>query len=113
MQIYYNPRCSKCREAYTLLKEGGIDAEIIDYLKQPPSIETLKNIVTVLGIKPSELVRKKEPLYIEKYAGKKISNTRWLTILSKNPILIQRPIVIDGNKAIIGRPPELVLDLVR
>lgn len=112
MQIYYNPRCSKCREAYTLLKAKGIDAEIVDYLNQPPSVETLKNIVKVLGIKPFELVRKKEPLYLEKYAGKKISNTRWFTILSKNPILIERPIIIDGNKAIIGRPPEKVLELI-
>ncbi|MFM9945211.1 MAG: arsenate reductase family protein [Bacteroidia bacterium] len=112
LKIYYYASCSKCRQTYELIKTKGKDAEIIDYLNHPPSEETLKEIVKVLGIKPFELVRKNEPLYIEKYEGKKISNTRWFSILSKNPILIQRPIVIEGNKAIIGRPPERVLELI-
>jgi len=112
MKIYYNPECSKCREAYSLLESKGETAEIIDYLNNPPSVETLRNIAKVLGVKPEEIVRKKEPLFLEKFEGKTFSDEEWLKILSENPELLERPIVIDGNKAIIGRPPERVLDLL-
>jgi len=112
MKIYYNPRCSKCRETYNLIKAKGKEAEIVDYLNNPPSVETLKDIINVLGIKPEELVRKKEKLFIENYKGKSFSDSQWLDILSQNPQLIERPIVIEGKKAIIGRPPEKVLELL-
>ncbi len=112
MKIYYKASCSTCQQTLKLIEGQGKTAEIVDYLKNPPSNESLENIIKVLGIKPFELVRKKEQLFIEKYKGKKISSKRWLTILSKNPQLIERPIVIDGNKAIIGRPPERVLELL-
>ncbi len=112
MKIFYNPRCSKCRETLKLIESKGKTAEIIDYLNQPPSIETLKNIVGLLGIKPSDLIRKSEPIYVANYKGKHLSEDSWLEVMSKHPQLIERPIVIDGNRAVIGRPPEKVIILL-
>jgi arsenate reductase len=112
MKIYYNPRCLKCRETLKLIESKGKTAEIVDYLNHPPTLETLQNIIKVLGIKPEELLRKKEPVFIERYKGKKLSDKEFLEAMVQNPQLIERPIVIDGNKAIIGRPPERVLDLL-
>ena len=111
MKIYYNPRCLKCRETLKLIESKGKTAEIVDYLNHPPTLETL-HIIKVLVIKPEELLRKKEPVFIERYKGKKISDKEFLEAMVQNPQLIERPIVIDGNKAIIGRPPERVLDLL-
>ncbi len=112
MKIYYNPRCSKCRETLKLIESKGKTAEIVDYLNHPPTLETLQSIVIVLGMQPEELLRKKEPIFIEKYKGKKLSDNEWLEAMVQNPQLIERPIVIDGNRAIIGRPPEKVLELI-
>lgn len=110
--LYYNPRCAKCREALCLLEEKGIEPEIKEYLKTPPSENELKDVLKKLGIKPIELIRTKEPLYIEKYKGKKYSDAEWVQILCNNPVLIERPIAIEGNKAIIGRPPEKIRSLI-
>ncbi len=87
--------------------------ETIEYLVETPSVAELKEIVKMLGIKPEELVRKKESLYKEKYEGKKITGSQWLKILNQNPILIERPIIIKGDKAIIGRPIEKVVSFVK
>jgi len=111
MILYFNPECSKCQEAYALIQSHGKTVEVVDYLNQPPSIETLRDIVRVLGIAPKELIRKKEILFLENYEGKTFSDEEWLKILSDNPILLERPIVIEGNRAIIGRPPKKVLEL--
>jgi arsenate reductase len=112
MEIYYNPRCSKCREAFNLIESKGKKVKIVDYLNNPPSAETLKSIVGLLGITPLELFRKKEPLFIEKFAHETHSDDEWLQILSENPILIERPIVIKGKKAVIGRPTERILEII-
>jgi arsenate reductase (glutaredoxin) len=113
MIVYHNPRCSKSREMLELLKKNKCEFEIREYLKNPPSTAELEELLKQLGCKPLDLVRQKEELYIRKYRSKKISNKQWLKILSENPILIERPIVISGKKAIIGRPTELVLDLIK
>jgi len=112
MKIYYNPRCSKCRESLKLIEGKGKTAEIVDYLNHPPSVETLKNIVKILGISASELVRKGETIYSEKYKGKNLSEDEWLVAMSQHPQLIERPIVIAGKRAVLGRPPERVLTLL-
>ena len=112
MIIFYNPRCSKCREAAGILEERSCDFEIREYLKDPPTVKELRSIVQKLGCRPQDLVRKSEPLYKEKYEGKKITGAGWLKILSEHPILIERPIVITDEKAIIGRPPSLVVDFI-
>jgi arsenate reductase (glutaredoxin) len=113
MIIYYNPRCSKCREAKELLEENQCDFEIRDYLAVPPGKKELKELIDKLGCKPMDIVRIKEPLFQEKFAGKKLSDAQVIKMLSENPILIERPIVVDGEKAIVGRPPVLVLDLIK
>lgn len=113
MVIYYNSRCSKCREAKDLLEENNCDFEIRDYLKSPPTNKELKELLTKLRCRPIDIVRKSEPVFIEKFKNKDLSDQQWIAALSENPILIERPIVIDGDKAIVGRPPVLVLNLIK
>ncbi|HYG37940.1 MAG TPA: arsenate reductase (glutaredoxin) [Cytophagales bacterium] len=112
MKIYHNNRCGKSRQTLELLKSEGQEPEIIEYLKNPPSEAELKDILSKLQIKPEELLRKGEALFKEKFSGKRFSDDEWITIMVENPILIERPIVINGDKAIIGRPPENVLKIV-
>jgi arsenate reductase (glutaredoxin) len=112
VQILHNPRCGKSREALQLLQAEGCDVEIIEYLKSIPSKKELKDILTKLGLKAFDIVRQKEALFIKNFKAKKFTNDEWIQILLENPILIERPIVIDGYKAVIGRPPELVIELV-
>lgn len=113
MIIYHNPRCSKCREAMDLLEENNCSIEIREYLKEPPTKKELKELLSKLKCKAEALVRKSEPVYKEKYADAAYTNTQWIRILSENPILIERPIVIDGERAIVGRPPVLVVDFMK
>jgi arsenate reductase len=113
MIIYHKTNCSTSLEAVRLLRKSKCEFEIREYLKDPPTEKELKELVKKLGCKPFDIVRQKESLFKENYADKKISDTQWIKILSQNPILIERPIVIDGKKAIIGRPPVLVLNLVK
>lgn len=95
-----------------ILEEYGADAEVVHYLETPPTQKLLKELLQKLGMKAEDIVRKSEPLYKEQYAGKKLTNAEWLKILSRNPVLIERPIVVKGNKAVIGRPPERVKELL-
>lgn len=112
LKIYHNPRCSKSRETLEILKENGQEPEIVEYLKDAPDEKELRRIVEMLGIGAEELVRKGEPLYKEKYKSKKYSNDQWIRILAENPVLLERPIVVKDNKAILGRPPQNVLQLL-
>ncbi len=112
IQILYNPRCSKCREALKLLEGESCEIEVIAYLKDKITKKELKSILAKLGVKAVDIVRKKEALYLEKFKDKTFTNEEWIQILLENPVLIERPIVIDGYKAIVGRPPELVVELV-
>ncbi len=110
--IYHNPRCTKSRETLALLEKKKVKPEIIEYLKTTPSSAELKSILKKLGLNVQDIIRKKEPLFIEKFQNKKLSDEKWLEVLVKNPVLIERPIVVKGNKAVIGRPPENVLALL-
>ncbi len=112
LKIYHNPRCAKSRQTLQLIQEAGREAEIIEYLKTPPSEKELKDLIQKLGIAAEDLVRKNEAIYKEKYKGKKFSEEEWLKILSENPKLIERPIVVKGPKAVLGRPPESVNELL-
>jgi len=112
MKIYHNPRCRKSRETLELLQEKGIEPEIILYLNTPPNKSELKAILAKLGIKPFQLIRKGEPDFKQKFKGKELTDAQWIDAMVKYPKLIERPIVIDGDKAVIGRPPVNVLDLV-
>lgn len=112
MIIYHNPRCTKSRETLAIIHEKGMDVQVIEYLKHPISEKELQVLLKKLGMKAEDIVRKSEPLYKEKYKDKKLTEEQWLKILAENPVLIERPIVVNGNKAVLGRPPENVLSLL-
>jgi len=112
MIIYFNPDCSKCKEALDLLKQNNCEVTIRNYLINPPTVEELNELLAKLKCKPIDIVRKKEPLYEQNFSSKQWSDQEWLNILSKHPTLIERPIVINKNKAIIGRPPQLLLNIL-
>ncbi|MCB0585242.1 MAG: arsenate reductase (glutaredoxin) [Phaeodactylibacter sp.] len=112
MKIYHNPRCRKSRETLAILEGKGVNPDIVLYLETPPGREELKNILKMLGIKASGLVRKGEKIYKENFKGKSLSEEEWVDVLVENPKLIERPIVVEGKKAVIGRPPEKVLELL-
>ena len=110
--IYHNPRCSKSRQTLTLIQEKGIAPEIIEYLKSPPSESELDQILSKLAVKPEALMRKGEDEFKLHFMGKNLSRTESIHLMVQYPKVIERPIVINGNKAIIGRPPECVLDIL-
>jgi arsenate reductase len=112
--IYHNPRCSKSRATLELLKSGDREPEVIEYLKTPPSRETLESILDMLGMEPRDLMRKKEKEYAE--AGldnPDLSRDYLIAAMIRHPRLIERPIVVAGGRAAIGRPPESVLEILR
>ena len=111
MKIFHNPRCRKSRETLQLITEKGIDVEVVEYLNNVPSKEELKNIIQLLGISVEQLLRKGEAIYKDQFKGKTFSDDEWIDIMVANPKLIERPIVIKGNKAVLGRPPENVIAL--
>jgi len=106
IKIYHNPRCKKSREGLLLLKESKQKFKIIEYLKETPSFDELKSIVNLLGITPLELIRKNESIWKKNYKGKELTNDEVIRAMTEHPKLIERPIVINKEKAIIGRPPE-------
>lgn len=114
MQLLHNPRCSKSRATLALLQEKGYQPEIIAYLEQAPSVAELAAICQRLGKHPLEIIRTGEAVFKE--LGLSKSDTRpdseWLQLMHDHPILIERPILIDGDKAALGRPPEAVLDIL-
>ncbi|MCB0326665.1 MAG: arsenate reductase (glutaredoxin) [Bdellovibrionales bacterium] len=110
VSIYHNPRCSKSRQTLALLEEKNLDIKVIEYLKNPPSIQDLKSLSKKLSLKPSEFVRKKESI-IKELSLSMDSEEEILRNMANHPILIERPIVVHSQKAIIGRPPEKVLEL--
>lgn len=106
IQIYHNSRCLKSRECLAFIEETGQEYEVIKYLDEVPSFEELKIIIKKLGIKPIELVRQKEKIWIDNFKGKEMSEDEIIQAMILNPILIERPIVINGDKAVIARPVE-------
>ena len=106
IKIYHNPRCRKSREGLQLLKESKQEFKIIEYLNETPSFDELKSIINLLGIPPLELIRKNESIWKKNYKGKELTNDEVIRAMTEHPKLIERPIVINKEKAIIGRPPE-------
>ncbi|WP_317900095.1 arsenate reductase family protein [Aurantibacillus circumpalustris] len=113
MIIYYNARCSKCRETLEILEKNKCEVTFREYLKEPPTKKEFTQLLKKLNCDAFDIVRKTEPLYKERFSSKKLTNTQWIKVLCENPILIERPIVIDGVKALVGRPPILVLDFIK
>jgi len=111
--ILHNSRCSKSRCALKILQGQNCELEIIDYIKNTPSKKEIKNILDKLGLAAIDIVRKKEAIYLKKFKGKTFSNTEWIQILTEYPILIERPIIIDGYKAIIGREEDTIFELLK
>ena len=112
IQIYHNSRCGKSRNCVALVKQSEIEFEVINYLNNPPSFKEMSDILQKLNIKPIELVRKKEKIWIENFKDKKLEDQQIIEILISNPLLIERPIVLKGNKAIIGRDLEKVAKFI-
>ena len=112
IEIYHNPRCSKSRETLNILESENVDFKIIKYLDEELSAKELSKIIKLLNIKPIELVRKNESLWKDNFKNSTFTDKELIDIMVKNPKLIERPIVINGNKAVIGRPPQLVLDII-
>ncbi|MDA9563120.1 arsenate reductase (glutaredoxin) [Flavobacteriales bacterium] len=112
MKIYHNPRCSKSRQTLQLLQEKGETPEVIEYLKNIPTVDELADIIQKLSIQPEQLIRKGEAVYKENFKGKSLSDQEWIDAMIEYPKLIERPIVIKGNKAVLGRPPENVIELL-
>lgn len=110
--IYHNPRCSKSRETLQLLEENGAEFQIIRYLDTPPTKSELEQVISFLGIKPLDLVRTQEKEWKENFKDKTLSDDEIIDAMLRFPRLIERPIVVSGNKAAIGRPPKTVLDIL-
>ena len=109
--IYHNPRCGKSRGALALLRQQGCEPEIVEYLKQALDAATLKDLLARLGMPASELVRRGESVFKEKYRGREMSEDDWIAAMVADPILIERPIVVRGARAVVARPPERVGEL--
>lgn len=112
MKIYHNPHCGKSREGLAILQESKLPFEIINYIETSISKDELIEIIKLLGIPPIDLVRKNEAIWKGNYKGKNLSDSEIITAMVKNPKLIERPIVVNANKAIIGRPPEIIKSIL-
>ncbi len=112
IKIYHNNRCSKSRNGVQLLEESGKEFKIIKYLENIPTQEELTNIISLLKISPIELVRKNEKIWKENYKGKEMTDKEIIAAMVEFPKLIERPIVINNNKAVIGRPTELIESII-
>ncbi len=111
--IYHNPRCSKSRQSLALLEENGVNPEIILYLDHPPTEAGLSAVLAKLGVGPRDIIRKGEDAYKEKnLADDSLSDTQLVAAMVAHPILIERPIIVRGDRAVVGRPPENVLELL-
>lgn len=112
MKLYHNPRCSTSRKTLALLREKGHEPEIIDYIKEPLTPGELDEILTKLDIPAEDLLRKKEAIWKEEYADKELMGEELLLAMIEHPQLMERPILVNGEQARIGRPPEKVLEIL-
>lgn len=112
LTIYHNPRCSKSRETLNIIKEAGAEVEIVEYLNNVPTVEELKAILVKLNLKPAAILRKGEAVYKEQFKGKELTDDEWIDAMVAYPKLIERPIVVKDDKAVLGRPPANVIDLL-
>ena len=111
--IYHNPRCSKSRATLALLEARGIEPRVVRYLETPPSVAELERLLDLLGVEPRELIRTGEAAFRERgLADPDLDRRALVEALAQAPILIERPVVVAGNRAVIGRPPERVLDIL-
>lgn len=112
MKIYHNPRCRKSRETLQIIEEAGVKVEIVKYLEAIPTAAELKDLLGKLEIPAEKLLRKGEAIFKENFKGKNLSEDEWIEVMIQNPKLIERPIVVKGDKAVLGRPPQNVEELL-
>jgi len=113
IKIYHNPRCTKSRQALALLQQKGIKPEIIEYLQTPPTVREMDAILIMLAMKPRDLMRQEETAYKEQQLdNERLTHGQLVHAMIRTPILIERPIVVNNGKAVIGRPPEKVLEIL-
>ncbi len=111
--IFHNPRCSKSRQTLALLRHRGIEPKVVEYLVNPPAVEEIRRLLALLGLSPRELMRRKEAVYAEQgLDADDLEEARLIEAMHRFPILIERPIVVAGGAAAIGRPPENVLAIL-
>ncbi|WP_299709724.1 arsenate reductase (glutaredoxin) [uncultured Tenacibaculum sp.] len=112
IKIYHNPRCSKSRQGLAILEESKKEFTVVKYLNETVNETELKEIISLLNIAPIDLVRKNESIWKENYKGKDLIDDEIITAMVENPKLIERPIVIHDKKAVIGRPPQKILEIL-
>jgi arsenate reductase len=113
VRIFYNPSCSKCRASMDMLRERDIDPDVVEYLKNPPTAEEIRDVIGLLGVGARGILRTTEPLYKELGLDDlSLDDDALIAALAEHPILIQRPIVIANGKAVIGRPPEKISSIL-
>ncbi len=113
LEIWHNPRCSKSRQTLALVREKGLEPTVIEYLKTPPSADRLQEVLTMLALNPRELMRRKEAEYkAEGVDDESLSDEQLIAAMIEFPKLIERPVVINGDRAALGRPPEQVLEIL-
>ncbi|WP_088323016.1 arsenate reductase (glutaredoxin) [Polaribacter tangerinus] len=112
LKIYHNPRCKKSREGLEILENSSLKFEVVKYLSTAISRDELTNLIVQLGIPPIELIRKSEKIWKDNYKDKKLSDKELISAMIENPKLIERPIVTNGKKAVIGRPKERILTII-
>ncbi len=112
VRIYHNPRCSKSRQTLALLREHGVEPDIVEYLKTPPSATELEHLLALLELQPRELMRHKEQEYRDLGLAEVSDHGRLVQAMTEHPRLIERPIVVNGERAALGRPPEQVLEIL-
>ena len=112
IQIYHNNRCTKSCQALHELEDSGKPFEVIYYMETPPTKAILEELLKKLNIKPFDLIRKGEKVYLESYKGKSLTDNEWVNAMVEHPILIERPIVVSGSKAVIARPTERIKEVL-
>jgi arsenate reductase len=112
VRIYHNPRCTKSRQTLALLQENGVEPEVVEYLKTPPSEAEIRDLLAKLGVGAFDLMRRGEKVFKELGLSKDSGDDAMVAAMAEHPILIERPIVVKGGKAAIGRPPETVLNIL-
>lgn len=110
--IYHNPRCSKSRQALALLREHGVEPTVVEYLREPPTKTAVTGLLRKIGGEPHDLLRRREAPYRELGLGPGASRATIAAAIARHPILMERPVVVRGDRAVIARPPERALDLL-
>lgn len=112
IEIFHNPRCGKSREGLNILEDSGKDFIVRKYMDEPMTLEKMQKVINLLKIQPIELIRQNESLWKENFKDKNLSDKKLVELMIEHPKLMQRPIVVNGNQAVVGRPPSKITDIL-